>query len=179
MSDQPPLITHVQLLVEAMENSSVGEMELTEGGTRIQIKRASAVTPTVLAAPAMSFPAFAPGSMPAASGFPLPAALPVGGANHSPASAPGKRATRAPAADSGVAVVSPLTGVYYSASSPTSDPFVKVGDAVQVGQVVAIVEAMKVFNEVKSEVSGKVIAIPAKNGELVQKGDPLVRIQPD
>jgi acetyl-CoA carboxylase biotin carboxyl carrier protein len=176
MSDQPTLITRVQLLVEAMENSSVGEIELTEGGTRIQIKRSSAVPPTVLAPPPMPFPAFLPGAMPAA-----PAHIPAGSANHAPAaSAPGKRATRPPAvADAGVAVVSPLTGVYYSASSPTSDPFVKIGDTVQAGQVVAIVEAMKVFNEVKSEVSGKVIAMPGKNGELVQKGDPLVRIQPD
>jgi acetyl-CoA carboxylase biotin carboxyl carrier protein len=174
MSDQSALITRVQLLLEALENSSVGEMELTEGGTRIQIKRASAVQPTVLTPPPMPFPAFLPGA--------APAALPTGGANHAPAGGgPGKRPAARPAAaaDSGVAVVSPLTGVYYSASSPTTDPFVKIGDQVQVGQVVAIVEAMKVFNEVKSEVSGKVIAMPGKNGELVQKGDPLVRIQPD
>lgn len=174
MNDHSSFITRVQLLVEAMENSSVGEIELTEGGTRIQIKRTSAVTPTVLTPPAMPFPAFLPGAMPAA-----PALPPTAGANHAPPGAPTKRAARPAAADSGVAVVSPLTGVYYSASSPTSDPFVKVGDTVQVGQIVAIVEAMKVFNEVKSEVSGKVIAIPGKNGELVQKGDPLVRIQPD
>ncbi len=174
MNDQSSLITRVQLLVEAMENSGVGELELTEGGTRIQIKRTSVVTPTVLSAPAMSFPAFPAGMLP-----PAPASIPTGGANHAPAGAPAKRAARQAAAESGVAVVSPLTGVYYSASSPASDPFVKVGDSVQVGQVVAIVEAMKVFNEVKSEVAGKVIAIPAKNGELVQKGDALVRIQPD
>ncbi len=174
MNDQSSLIAHVQALVEAMEHSSVAEIELTEGGTRIQIKRASAVTPIVLAAPAMSFPTFAPGALPAA-----PVTLPAGGANHAPAaSAAGKRATRPPA-DSGAAITSPLTGVYYSASSPASDPFVKVGETVQVGQVVAIVEAMKVFNEVKSEVSGKVLAIPAKNGDLVQKGDALVRIEPD
>jgi len=173
MSEQPPFISRVQLLMEAMENSSVGELELTEGGTRIQIKRASAVQPTVLSAPAMPFPAFAPGMLPAMS-----AAAPTGSANHAPAAgAAGKRATHPAAADSGFAVVSPLTGVYYEAASPTSDPFVKVGDTVQVGQVVAIVEAMKVFNEVKSEVSGKVIAIPAKNGDLVQKGDALVRIE--
>ncbi|HEY7348692.1 MAG TPA: biotin/lipoyl-containing protein [Ktedonobacterales bacterium] len=175
MSDQPPLITRVQLLVEALEDSSVSEIELTEGGTRIQIKRASAVTPTVLAAPAAPFPAYPPAVMPAA-----PGAMPIGGTNHAPTSSvPARRATRPPVADSSVAVVSPLTGVYYSAASPTSDPFVKVGDSVQAGLVVAIVEAMKVFNEVKSEVAGKVVAIPAKNGELVQKGDALVRIQPD
>ena len=172
MSEQPPFISRVQLLMEAMENSSVGELELTEGGTRIQIKRASAVQPTVLSAPAMPFPAFAPGMLPV-----MPATASAGGANHAPPGAPGKRAAHPAAADSGFAVVSPLTGVYYEAASPTSDPFVKVGDTVQVGQVVAIVEAMKVFNEVKSEVSGKVIAIPAKNQELVQKGDPLVRIE--
>ncbi|HEY7356819.1 MAG TPA: acetyl-CoA carboxylase biotin carboxyl carrier protein [Ktedonobacterales bacterium] len=172
MNDQTTLITRVQLLVEAMENSDIGELELTEGGTRIQIKLASAVTPTVLSAPAMPFPAFAPGM--------LAGSMPTGGANHAPAaSAPAKRATRPPAAESGVAVTSPLMGVYYGAASPDSDPFVKVGDGVQVGQVVAIVEAMKVFNEVKSEVAGKVIAIPARNNELVQKGDALVRIQPD
>lgn len=174
MNDQSSLITRVQLLVEAMENSGVGELELTEGGTRIQIKRTSAVTPTVLSAPAMPFPAFPAGMLPAA-----PASIPTGGTNHAPAGTPAKRAARPPAAESGVAVTSPLTGVYYSAASPESAPFVKVGDSVQVGQVVAIVEAMKVFNEVKSEVAGKVIAIPAKNGELVQKGDVLVRIQPD
>jgi acetyl-CoA carboxylase biotin carboxyl carrier protein len=174
MNDQSSLIAHVQALVEAMENSSVAEIELTEGGTRIQIKRTAAVTPIVLSAPAMPFPAFAAGALPAA-----PAALPVSATNHAPpANAAGKRTTRPPA-DSGVAIPSPLTGVYYSASSPTSDPFVKVGEGVQVGQVVAIVEAMKVFNEVKSEVSGKVLSIPAKNGDLVQKGDALVRIEPD
>jgi acetyl-CoA carboxylase biotin carboxyl carrier protein len=177
MSDQPPLIARVQLLVEAMENSSVAEIELTEGGTRIQIKRASAVTPTVLTPPAMSFPAFPPGAMP---GFPASAMLPGRNANHAPTpAAPGKRITRPPVAESGIAVVSPLPGVFYSAPSPTSDPFVNVGERVQVGQVVAVVEAMKVFNEVKSEIAGTVVAISAKNGELVQKGDPLVRIQPE
>ncbi len=169
MSEQPPLITRVQLLMEALENSTVGELELIEGGTRIQIKRASAITPTVLAPPAMPYPAFPPS-------FPTLGMAP-NGSNHAPAA--GHAPTRPrPTADTSVAVVSPLTGVYYSASSPTTDPFVNVGDAVQAGQIVAIVEAMKVFNEVKSEVSGTVVAIPAKNGQLVQKGDPLVRIQP-
>ncbi len=171
MSEPSVLLTRVQALIEALENSSVGEIELTEGGTHIKITRASAVTPTVLAPPPGSMPAFPampmPGFMPA--GVPSPAAQPA------PAGRP--RQTRPPA-DAGVAVVSPLTGVYYNAASPTSDPFVNIGDAVQAGQVVAIVEAMKVFNEVKSEVAGTVVAMPAKNGQLVQKGDPLVRIQP-
>lgn len=80
-------------------------------------------------------------------------------------------------ADAGVAIIAPLTGVFYTASSPTVEPFAKVGDMVQAGQIVCIVEAMKVFNEIKSEMSGVVASIPAQNGQLVQKGDALVRIK--
>jgi acetyl-CoA carboxylase biotin carboxyl carrier protein len=81
-------------------------------------------------------------------------------------------------AEAGVAIIAPLTGVFYTAASPSADPFIKVGDMVQAGQVACIVEAMKVFNEIKSEVSGIVASIPAKNGQLVQRGDALVRIKP-
>ena len=80
--------------------------------------------------------------------------------------------------EAGVAIVAPLTGVFYSSSSPTADPFVKVGDMVQAGQVICIVEAMKVFNEIKAEIAGVVASMPAENGQLVQKGDALVRVKP-
>ena len=76
-----------------------------------------------------------------------------------------------------MAVVAPLTGVFYSAASPDADPFVNAGDTIQPGQPVCIVEAMKVFNEIKAEVGGTVAAIVAKNGQLVQKGDALIRVQ--
>ena len=75
-------------------------------------------------------------------------------------------------------MIAPLTGVFYMASSPTAEPFAKVGDMVQAGQIICIVEAMKVFNEIKTEVSGVVASIPAQNGQLVQRGDALVRIKP-
>ncbi len=81
-------------------------------------------------------------------------------------------------AEAGVAIIAPLTGVFYMASSPSAEPFAKVGEMVQAGHIVCIVEAMKVFNEIKSEVSGIVISIAAQNGQLVQKGDALVRIKP-
>lgn len=83
-----------------------------------------------------------------------------------------------PSSETGVAIVAPLTGVFYSSSSPTADPFVKVGDMVQAGQVVCIVEAMKVFNEIKSEIAGVVASMPAENGQLVQRGEALVRVKP-
>ncbi|HTI15369.1 MAG TPA: biotin/lipoyl-containing protein [Dictyobacter sp.] len=89
--------------------------------------------------------------------------------------APAGRATRA---EQGVAVTAPLTGVYYSAASPASPTFANVGDTVHVGQVVALIEAMKVFNEITSEVSGRVVAVIPTNGDVVQKGDALLRIEP-
>ncbi len=81
-------------------------------------------------------------------------------------------------ADQSIPITAPLTGVYYTASSPTVPPFVSVGDVVHVGQVVALIEAMKVFNEITAEATGRVIAIMGTNGTVVQKGDVLLRIEP-
>src|SRR5262249_33218026 len=75
-------------------------------------------------------------------------------------------------------IVAPLTGVYYSAPSPSAPPFVNIGDVVHIGQVIALVEAMKIFNEVQCEVAGRVVGLIAKNGEVVQKGDALLKVEP-
>jgi len=85
---------------------------------------------------------------------------------------------RAEKEDRGVPVVSPMTGVYYSAPSPTEPPFVSPGGFVSVGQVIALIEAMKVFNEVQAEVAGRVREMVAVNGEVVQKGDTLLKVEP-
>ena len=71
-----------------------------------------------------------------------------------------------------------LTGVYYASPSPTSAPFVKVGDYVQIGQTIALIEAMKVFNEIPAEVAGRVIAIKAQSGDVVKKGEILLQLEP-
>lgn len=76
-----------------------------------------------------------------------------------------------------MAVRSPLIGVFYRAAAPDSPPFVEIGDLVSEGQTVCIVEAMKVFNEIKAEWRGRVAAIPAQNGSLVQAGDPLIVLE--
>lgn len=76
----------------------------------------------------------------------------------------------------GTPVSSPMTGIYYSAPSPGAPPFCKVGDSVTAGQVVGLIEAMKVFNEITAPTSGSVTAIKADNGQLVQPGDPLIYI---
>ncbi|MBV9257356.1 MAG: biotin/lipoyl-binding protein [Ktedonobacteraceae bacterium] len=91
---------------------------------------------------------------------------------------PGHAVGRASRGDSSQPVLSPITGVYYASASPTSSSFVNVGDVIHTGQVVALIEAMKVFNEITAEVSGRVVAIVATNGNVVQKGDVLLRVEP-
>lgn len=83
-----------------------------------------------------------------------------------------------PPAPTGHVIESPLVGTFYRTPSPDSPAFVEVGDMVEVGQTVAIVEAMKVFNEITADVAGRVTAIPAQGGKLVQVGQPLVILEP-
>ena len=90
-----------------------------------------------------------------------------------PADRPRERAGRGRT----VAVRSPLSGVFYRAPAADSPPFVEIGDIVSEGQTVCIVEAMKVFNEINAEWRGRVVAIPAQAGSLVQAGDPLVVLE--
>jgi acetyl-CoA carboxylase biotin carboxyl carrier protein len=144
-------------LAEALEGSDVGELDLTENGLRIHIKRRLDEVAVVSAPP----------RVPAAAVARPRGARPAAGAG-----------LGAPAPDPTVAIVAPLTGVFYASPSPTAEAFVKVGDTIQPGQPVCILEAMKVFNEIKAEVGGTVTAIAAKNGQLVQKGDALIRVQP-
>ena len=80
-------------------------------------------------------------------------------------------------AQTGTDVVSPIVGVFYAAPSPESEPFVKVGDRVEAGQVIGIVEAMKLMNEIESDVSGIVVEICVQNGDGVEYGQPLIRVQ--
>lgn len=76
-----------------------------------------------------------------------------------------------------VAITSPMVGTFYAASSPDSPPFVKVGDGVTAGKVVCIIEAMKLFNEIESEVSGSIVKILAENGKPVEYGQKLMLVK--
>jgi acetyl-CoA carboxylase biotin carboxyl carrier protein len=142
-------LERVEDIVAILEGSTVGELELIEGETEILIRREPGMV--MSAVPVQQ----------AAAGS---AAAPAGG--------------QAARVDRSVAVVAPLTGVYYSAASPTSPAFVNVGDSIHVGQVVALIESMKVFNEVMAEVSGRVVALVATTGNVVQKGETLLRVEP-
>ena len=147
----------MKALAEALEDSEVNELDLTENGVRIVIRRQR------------------PQAAGHGGGGGGGRRAPTGG-SRSRGSASRTNAASAP--NPGVAVVAPLTGVYYASPSPSSAAFVQMGEVIQAGQIVCIIEAMKVFNEIKSEVAGTVIAMPAKNGQLVQKGDALIRVNP-
>ena len=147
---ETPWIRRVEDLINVLEGSTVGELELTEGGTRIVIRR----SPNMMMV-----------STPAAHAAHTTGSMPV---------APAHSAKE----DHSVPVNSPLTGVYYAAPSPSEPAFVTPGSFVAVGQVVALIEAMKVFNEVQAEVAGRVREMVAVNGEVVQKGDTLLKLEP-
>lgn len=81
-----------------------------------------------------------------------------------------------PEPEPGIPISSPMAGIYYPAPSPGAEPFVKEGDTVQAGQIVGLIEAMKVFNEIPATVSGTVLRVLAKNGQVVAPGDPLMYV---
>lgn len=145
-------LERVEDLINVLEGSTISELELSEAGTEIIIRRR---------------PGMVMMDVPSQQGVAGPIGLHVASGG-----------SRVVQEDHSVAVVAPLTGVYYSSPSPTLPPFVSPGDMVHVGQVVALIEAMKVFNEIQSEVSGRVVALAAPNGEVVQKGDALIRVEP-
>jgi acetyl-CoA carboxylase biotin carboxyl carrier protein len=146
-------LERVEDLINLLEGSTVSELELTEAGTEIIIRRQSGMVMVTAPGPLTTM---------GHAGAPL---------------VPGMSAAEVKE-ETSVAITAPMTGVYYTAPSPNSPPFATPGDMVHVGQVVALIEAMKVFNEIQSEISGCVVALVAPNGEVVQKDEVLLRVQP-
>lgn len=160
----------IKELVEFLIEKDVAEFELERGDVKVRIKRAQPVT-GANAAPAAgtSFPP-ASSVLPTA---PIPASAPVATRSVTPA-------TAAPAVDSDEGlhqVKSPIVGTFYEAPSPGAPPFVKPGDSVSTGQVLCIVEAMKLMNEIESDVTGEIVKIYVKNGQPVEYGQPLFAIR--
>jgi acetyl-CoA carboxylase biotin carboxyl carrier protein len=152
-------IRKVKKLIELLDESGIAEIEITEGEESVRISRMSRTAPPPQYAPA--YPPPAP-TAPAAS---PPAAQ--GGAAAAPPSEP---------EEDGYPVTAPMVGTFYSASSPGSPPFVQVGDSVKQGDVLCIVEAMKMMNQIEAEVSGTIKAVKVQNGEPVEYGQVLFLI---
>jgi acetyl-CoA carboxylase biotin carboxyl carrier protein len=149
-------VRKIRRLVELMKEHDLTEIDLHQGEVRIQLRRAgnsivpSIAAPGMIAAPMMQAPAKA-----------------------------AEPAAEKPAAEGKFsAIKSPMVGTFYSASDPDAPPYVKVGDHVGPETTVCIVEAMKVFNQIPAEMSGKIVAMLVENGQSVEFGQPLFKIDP-
>ena len=147
-------IRKVKKLIELLETSDIAEIEIKEGEEAVRISRNSSVTTTVAAS----------------------AAAPVAAPAPSPAAPAAAEEKPAPQATSGHVVSSPMVGTFYRSPSPSSPPFVEVGTHVKAGDVVCIVEAMKMMNQIEAEKAGIIEAILVKDGEPVEFDQPLVTI---
>ncbi|HME91363.1 MAG TPA: acetyl-CoA carboxylase biotin carboxyl carrier protein [Myxococcaceae bacterium] len=154
-------------IVEILETSDVSQLSWRRGEERLMIRRGQPPATIVQAVPATA-------AAPAATD--LPAAEPRVTGKPEPASA---SATLKPEAEkSGQLVTSPFVGTFYRTPAPDQPPFVELGAAVRKGQVLCIIEAMKLMNEIEAEVAGKIAAILVENGQPVEFGQPLFRIEP-
>ena len=171
-------IDEIMTLIQAVSDSTLTSFELIEGDTKICLKREKEKSKIVtVAAPAVD-PAVTAQMVSAAAG--MAGAVPVPAAAQAPAPAPAggeEAASENGDAAAGNVVASPLVGTFYAAASPDAEPFVKVGDTVKKGQVLGIIEAMKLMNEIESEYDGVVEAVLVKNEDVVEYGQPLFRIR--
>jgi acetyl-CoA carboxylase biotin carboxyl carrier protein len=151
----------LQRLIRIMKRGELTELEVEEkeSGLRLRLRRGGE-------APATQVHLVQSG----AGGAALPLASPAGGA----AAAPG-----APERPAGHTIASPMVGTFYRSSSPDAEPFVQIGARIQAETPLCIIEAMKVMNEIKSEVSGEILEILVENGEPVEFGQPLFLVQVD
>lgn len=156
----------IQELIKIVNKSNIGELSIEDKGFKITIKQKEDAVQHVMAAPQ---PVYAPQPMHHA---PQPAAQTQTGSPTS-ATQPG-----APKADNLITIKSPMIGTFYRKSSPDKPSFVEVGDEVSTGKVVCIIEAMKLFNEIESEVSGKIVKILVDDASPVEYDQPLFLVEP-
>lgn len=149
-------IRKVKKLIELLDESGIAEIEITEGDDAVRISRYPQGGQVVHAA-------VAPTPAPAPAAAPAPAQEPSASA---PAPAQAEE-------ESGYEVAAPMVGTFYSAASPGAAPFVQVGDRVNEGDTLCIIEAMKMMNQIEAEVSGTIKSIRVQNGDAVEYGQTL------
>ncbi len=155
-------IRKVKKLIELLEESGIAEIEIKEGEEAVRISRmptgamVAHMQPAIMQAPAIAAPA-----------APVVAAVPATAAGAAP---PARRPNEH-------VVAAPMVGTFYGAPSPGAKPFVEIGTEVKEGQVLCIIEAMKMMNQIESDKAGKITAIMATNGDPVEFGQPLFVIE--
>jgi acetyl-CoA carboxylase biotin carboxyl carrier protein len=153
-------------ILQILEEKEIAEFELEEEGMKLRIRKAG---------PAASNHAAPSGALSAA----IQAVPDSGPASRLPAAPAPEPPLAAPEAEAGLTVVkSPIVGTFYRMPDPNSPPFVSEGDRIRVGQVLCIIEAMKLMNEIEAEVAGEIVRIHHESGQPVQYGEPLFTIRP-
>jgi acetyl-CoA carboxylase biotin carboxyl carrier protein len=146
------LLGLIDRLAAVLEHSDLAELEIEAGGTALLLRKPTAFLVTAASAPT-------------APGAPADTAV-------QPAAAPADEPAEP------MSVKAPLTGLFYTSPAPGSAPYVRVGGEVAVGQVIGLIEAMKLFNEIKSDLAGRVVRIAAESGALVKAKQPLIEVEP-
>jgi len=162
-TDDAALIEIVDRLAVVADGSGLAEVELSAGGTRVVVRSRSAVQGSQVMVAASA------AAQSTASAAPVP--LPTG-------TKPVSAAAASSATPSGPVVNAPLTGIFYAAPSPGAPAFISVGSIVAVGQPIGLIEAMKLFNEIKSDKAGRVVRIIAQDGLLVKAKTPIIEVEP-
>lgn len=157
----------IQELIKLLGKTNVGELKLKDGDFEIQLRTneyaAANRSRTIAEIPA---PSVVVPAAPAAAPAPAPAA----------AAAPAKADNASPSTEQYTTIKSPMIGTFYRSPSPDKDPYIKVGDSIQQGDVICIIEAMKLFNEIESEFSGKIVKVLVDDSSPVEYDQPLFLI---
>ncbi len=153
------LLRLIDRLAGLLERSDLTELEVEAGGTGLVLRKPAALAPVTVAA-AGATPTTGPGVDPAAA--------PTDGSGED----------GPPAVVARPSIKAPLTGIFYASPAPGSAPYVAVGGEVAVGQIIGLIEAMKLFNEIKSDLAGRVVRVVAESGALVKSKQPLIEVEP-
>jgi acetyl-CoA carboxylase biotin carboxyl carrier protein len=159
---------HIKKLIRLVEDSKIESLEVSSWGRRVKITQRLPSPPNGNSEQPAVFQHAAPTPQPAQPSETAPESI------QPPVTAPSAEDT-----SRYVEVKSPMVGTYYAAPAPDADPYVSLNEKISVGQVICIVEAMKLMNEIESEVSGRVVKILVKNAEPVEYGQTLFLIDPD
>ena len=158
-------LEQLERLLAFMSEHGLEEFEYTKGDLRIRLKKSAA---NASAAPVLAVPVAAAAPAQIVAAAPAPAS----------AAAPAAAGTAEPVAADEHVIKSPIVGTFYAAASPEASPFVRVGDFVEAGQTVCIIEAMKLMNEIEADISGEVARVLVENGQPVEYGEPLFALRP-
>jgi acetyl-CoA carboxylase biotin carboxyl carrier protein len=156
-------IDEIRQFIQLVNESGIAELELQRGDDRVRIRRAPTAADVIVQSQ---------------TPVPLPASVPFSASSNSSVAAPAVAPPPAHSLDNSLLVKSPIVGTFYEAASPGSPPFVKVGDHVQPGQVLCIIESLKRMNEIEAEAAGVISARLVENGHPVEYGEALFAMRP-